>query len=98
MFDDFTIVLKTNCQMGATMVHCDSKLSMCDCSFYRIVTEYVLNGIGFGFMKKYILGSLTSQIGTSLPSTSLQIQDIKIPTCLPCLSMNLNVFNVVLLR
>ena len=33
------------------MVHSDSKLSMCGCRFYRIVTASVLNGIGFGFIK-----------------------------------------------
>ena len=32
---------------------------MCDCSLYHMITESVLNGIGFGFFKKN-LGSLIS--------------------------------------
>ena len=43
------------------MVHCDSKVRMCGCSFYRIVTESVLNGIGFSFIK-ILLGSLISHV------------------------------------
>ena len=31
------------------------------CSFYRIVSESVLNGIGLGFIKK-LLGSLISHV------------------------------------
>ena len=62
MFDDVTIALKTNCQMHwARMVHCDTALSMRDCNFYGIVTESVLNGIGFGLIKN-LLGSLISHV------------------------------------
>ena len=43
------------------MVHCDSKLSMCICSFYRIVTKSVLNGTVFRFIKK-LLASLISHV------------------------------------
>ena len=35
---------------------------MCVCCLYHIVTESVLNGIGFGFIKKKLLGSLTSHV------------------------------------
>ena len=34
---------------------------MRDCNFYRIVTESVLNGIGFGLIKN-LLGSLISHV------------------------------------
>ena len=35
---------------------------MCVFSFYLIPTEPVLNGIGFGFIKKKLLGSLISHL------------------------------------